>query len=339
MKSFPMKFYSKYFKNTIKLLASLAILLIVVSCCNENNSVVDDSIDYSKKANWVAQSQTIDKDVDVFFVYPTIFGDTNMLLMDINDTTLRISANYAVKKQASIFNGSCNIFAPYYRQVSMTVLSKEKKVQDSLISVGFSDVKSAFYYYLDSLNNGRPFFIAGHSQGSEMLLKLLKDKDFNNDVYKNMIAAYLIGYTVTDDDLKANPLLKLAQDSTDLGVIITYNTQAPGASGSPVLYEGAHCINPISWSTTGKIAQKDKNLGAVFFTNNGEIDTIIPKFTSAQIDLSTGALLAAEPNPHYYNVSKSFPIGIYHVFDYNFFYNNLKKNVNDRINSFEEKRK
>jgi len=334
-----MKFYSKYFKNTIKLLASLAILLIVVSCCNLNNSAVDDSIDYSKKANWVAQSQTINKNVDVFFVYPTIFGDPKVLLMDINDTSLRNSAGYALKKQASIFKESSNIFAPYYRQVSMTVLSMDKKVQDSLLAVGFSDVKKAFYFYLDSLNNGRPFFVAGHSQGSEMLLKLLKDKDFNEDVYKNMIAAYLIGYTVTDEDLKANPLLKLAQDSTDLGVIITYNTQSPGASGSPVLYEGAHCINPISWSTSGELAQKENNLGGVFFTNTGELDTIIPMFTSARIDLTTGALIAAEPNPEDYDVVETFPPGIYHVFDYSFFYNNLKKNVNDRINSFEKNNK
>lgn len=334
-----MKSYSKYFKNSFKLIVSLTVLMIVVSCCNENNTAVDDSIDYSKNVNWLVQGQKIDQNVDVFFVYPTIFGDPNMLLMDINDSSLRLSASYALKKQASIFNGSCNIFAPYYRQVSMTVLSMDEKAQDSLLAVGFGDVKKAFYYYLDSLNNGRPFFVAGHSQGSEMLLKLLKDKDFNDDIYKNMIAAYLIGYTVTDDDLKANPLLKLAQDSSDLGVIITYNTQAPGASGSPVLLEGANCINPISWSTNGELAQKENNLGAVFFTTKGELDSIVPEFTSARIDLTNGALIAAEPDPKDYNVIETFPPGIYHVFDYSFFYNNLKKNVNDRINAFEKNNK
>ncbi|PLX14034.1 MAG: hypothetical protein C0598_02255 [Marinilabiliales bacterium] len=320
-----------YSSSVVKLILLISITIVFSSCCENQKKI---NIDYSENSNWLIQDTLAEKSADVFFVYPTIYGDPTNMIMDIKDSALREKAFYAFKKQASVFHDDCNSFAPYYRQVSMVVLSKDKVTQDSLLSIGFDDVKTAFYYYLENLNNGRPFILAGHSQGSEMLLKLITDKKFNEEVYKNMIAAYLIGYSVTNEDLEKNPLLKMAMDSTDTGVIISYNTQSPDAKGSPVLLKGAHCINPLSWSINEEIAIKEKNLGAVLFNDYGEIDSIIPMFTSAQIDLKTGALIAADPNPKDYDVIATFPLGVYHVFDYSFFYNNLKKNVHDRIEAF-----
>jgi uncharacterized protein YneF (UPF0154 family) len=66
---------------------------------------------------------------------------------------------------------------------------------------------------LNNYNNGRPFILAGHSQGSNILLYLLSEymKD-NPKVYDRMIAAYVIGYSVTDQYLSENPHLNLQKD-------------------------------------------------------------------------------------------------------------------------------
>ena len=42
---------------------------------------------------------------------------------------------------------------------------------------------------------------------------------------KRMIAAYVVGYSITEDYLKANPHLKFAERADDTGVIVSYNTE------------------------------------------------------------------------------------------------------------------
>ena len=82
---------------------------------------------------------------------------------------------------------------------------------------------------------GAPFFIAGHSQGSLNLLEVMKEQFHDQKLNSKLVAAYLIGYSVTDDDLEQYPWLKIAKSENDLGVIITYNTQSVDAKDSPVL--------------------------------------------------------------------------------------------------------
>jgi hypothetical protein len=67
------------------------------------------------------------------------------------------------------------------------------------------------------------------------------------EVYERMIAAYVIGYSITEDYLTQNPHLKFATGPDDIGVIISYNTEAPdvAAGVNPVVWPGALVINPI----------------------------------------------------------------------------------------------
>lgn len=64
-----------------------------------------------------------------------------------------------------------------------------------------------------------------------------------------MIAAYVIGYSVTDEYLTENPHLKFAEGADDIGVVISYNTEGPGNNGkhNAVVTEGAVSINPLNW--------------------------------------------------------------------------------------------
>ena len=141
--------------------------------------------------------------------------------------------------QATAFETFANIYAPYYRQVDARYsLSQPLAEQDKIIGgIPYSDARAAFDYYIKNCNGNRPFILAGHSQGSNVLIYLLSDyMKENPKVYARMIAAYIIGYSVTDSYLARNPHLKFAAGPDDTGVIISYNTEGPVASmASPVV--------------------------------------------------------------------------------------------------------
>eukprot|EP00959_Pyramimonas_sp_CCMP1952_P256905 5367333-Pyramimonas_sp.AAC.2 len=64
------------------------------------------------------------------------------------------------------------------------------------------DVTKAFKYYLKTYNDGRPFVIAGHSQGSQhaaLLINYIEThvEEFPPDLLKNqLVCAYLPGYMI-----------------------------------------------------------------------------------------------------------------------------------------------
>ena len=291
--------------------------------------------DYSKPSTWISQPEIINHKADVFYVYPTVYFSNTPANMELSDDDLKEKAVGVYKEQASIFEGECNIFAPYYPQMSIAVLSIQGAEYDKYFTIAYSQVKAAFQYYLENLNEGRPFFIAGHSQGSLMILQMMKEKLIN----EQLIAAYVIGYSVTNEDLKQHPWLKIAQKSNDIGVIITYNTQSPDATGSPVLLDGANCVNPLIWTTQTTYAPETFNKGAVFFDEKENPNPAIMHYTDAQVR-SDGALIVTTPDPDdFYVAGKSaFPRGVYHRYDYQFFYKNLQQNVKERKMAFFEKK-
>ena len=313
-------------------LVTIAILLI--SCKNNVISESEQSLNYTDSINWAAAPSSIEKKIDVFFVYPTLFGGIDEMNMDITDDNMRSLVQVSLLKQAAVFEDDCNIYAPYYRQMALDGLKMSEEERNKYFSVGLADVEQAFDYYINNLNNGRPFILAGHSQGSEVLIELMKHKFEKPELMNKLVAAYIIGYTVTDDDLAQNECLKIAESANDTGVIITYNTQSEIATGSPVLLPNANCVNPLNWKTTSEYAAKEMNLGAVLFKENGEIDSIARHFTDAWIS-ENGALIASTPNIDTYS-SASFPKGVYHVYDYSFFFNNLKENVGARVETYLE---
>ncbi|WP_319765049.1 DUF3089 domain-containing protein [Maridesulfovibrio sp.] len=292
--------------------------------------------DYSKTISWASRPTNPDKPVDVFYVYPTIYPGTCPKNMDVFNKELRSDVQGLLKAQAGVYSASANLFAPYYRQVSFACLDpNEDMTLNSYFRIGADDVHRAFDYYLSFLNKGRPFILASHSQGSVVMLDLLRSRFHDKKLQKQLVAAYVIGFSITGEDLKKYPWIKTAQKADDTGVIISWNTQAPGATGSPVLRPGAFCINPLTWTTDETPAGKDLNLGAVFFDDfKGTVKREVPHYTGAQVDRKTGALVTTPPEKLELG---HFPAGVLHKFDYAFWYRNLEKNVRDRISAYLKK--
>ncbi len=292
-------------------------------------------VDYSDPYNWLSLPVT-EKEVDVFYVYPTVSQNESGSMI-ITDDVDRALAQGIFEAQASVYESSANIYAPYYRQMStgVTMTSPDELATDTPeFRRGAADVQDAFEYYIENLNEGRPFIIAGHSQGTMALIELIKNR-FGDDeeLRSRLVAAYLIGYTVTDEDL-AKAGLTVATGAADTGVVVTYNTQSPASVGGPMLMEGAHCINPLNWKTDSTYASASENQGARFYDDStGEFLREVEDYSDARINMTTGALMTVIPEGEELDIGP-YPEGVYHRYDYAFWYRNLEENVKDRIEAY-----
>ena len=312
--------------------------------------------DYSQPKYWMMTPKNPDaQPVDVLFFHTTTFDDPNYvnpatgaLSLTPNDPTkpqvwnqtiadaiLESKAWDITNTQVSVFAASCNIYAPYYRQTALPEpLLSDAATTERALSVAYSDIEAAFDYYMANLNNGRPFILAGHSQGSNLLLWLLERRMSNPAYLRKMVAAYVIGWSVTQDELDAYPHLEMCNSGTQTGCIVSYNSQGPQATTS-MARPGAIGVNPLlmQWSTSTDVAPASMNLGTVLMPPMVRVQTEIPQFTGAY--LMDGALILTNPPQ---SAPMAATTGIYHPYDYALFYRNLEQNAKDRINAFHARR-
>ncbi len=325
-----MKTNNKMKKTTI----TVSIIFIIMAIIGTSACSSESKVDYSNAGNWVSIPE-LTKDVDVFYVYPTVSNNASGT-MDINNDAERKLAVGILKAQASVFEDNANVFAPYYRQMTTKVQMPDNPnalaTDTKEFKKGAADIEDAFDYYINNLNNGRPFIIAGHSQGTMALIELIKNNFGKSEVLRNqLIAAYLIGYTVTNSDLEAAGLAA-AQGEDDTGVVITYNTQSTTSEGGPMLLPGAHCINPLNWKTDTIYVDSTMNKGAVFFDDaTGTFIKEVPQYCSAKIDPVSMALTTTIVDT--LNIGP-YKKGVYHRYDYAFWYKNLQDNVKVRIKAY-----
>lgn len=332
-------------KLKYRLFIMLALLTgLTLAACSDRSSSDGSAFkatDYSTSEHWLSLPE-ITETVDVFYLYPTEWHKENEADPNINridNESMRIGSNAAFARQATVFETVCNVYAPYYRQAdalyTLTLPTLEER--DAVIAgIPTLDAMAAFDYYIKHLNNGRPFILAGHSQGSNVLLNILSGYMREHpEVYERMVAAYVIGYSVTETYLTENPHLKFATGAEDTGVIISYNTQSPDIAGgdNPVVLEGALAINPVNWSREEIPAGTAEGLGS-FMPSAGGFSPA-PQYADATLDLDQGVVICSTADQDaLHALSPGFPAGIYHSFDYSFYYFNLRANAADRIAAF-----
>ena len=187
-------------QNFLVLLASVMLVAMTfVSCKSSNKQAAETSrigeipeaaqyivglekfntpIDYSQAECWLDVPAAMVKDgvldtaaaislkaVDVFYIYPTVTGfRPETEVCDMTDTVMIAGAKMVRHIQTAVFEESCNVFMPYYRQISMPKPGSDYRAIIDYVS-GF-DATDALDYFLNNLNEGRPFILAGHSQGA-----------------------------------------------------------------------------------------------------------------------------------------------------------------------------
>ena len=287
--------------------------------------------DYSDKANWISfPAAASEKAVDVFFVHPTTYFFPNTWNESIAFAKQNPKVTASINNQASAFSSSCNVYAPHYRDAHIKALEASEKSKNEALKLAYKDVERAFDHYITNFNHNKPFILAGHSQGSNLLLWLLQRKFSDPDLQKRLVASYIIGWSVMPDDMKGRSHIKISRDPREIGAVITYNTQTLHPEKS-IVSPGAIGVNPLTMDDTQKMVSKEKHLGAVFFTEKGKIE--IPHYTGAQT--VNGALTVPGSLESEY-VQTGFK-GFYHPYDYSIFYRNIENDVLRRIKEYFKK--
>ena len=295
--------------------------------------------DYSDAANWAyLETEGTDKTADVFFICPSVYGGSDDACnMPLSDTDTKESFVGAINMEKGIYDADSRFFAPYYRQIGLNVYEMPEADRDPYLETAYADVRDAFLYYMENYNEGRPIILAGFSQGADMCLRLMKDLFDDETLADQLVACYAIGWRITQEDLDVYPHLKVASGENDTGVIVSFNSEAEDINDSLMIPEGTktYAINPLNWKTDSTPADKSQNLGACFTDYSGEITSEIPELTGAYIDETRGALKVPDVSPEDYPAGLSiFTDGVYHLYDYQFFYRNLQDNVQTRILTF-----
>lgn len=294
---------------------------------------------YSQKdlwAYWAYESSDEPAPVDVFLIGPTVFfGSDGRWNMDVYDEELRESFTGALNMQLGIYESMGRIYAPYYPQVGLNVYELEPEKREPFLEIAYQKTADAFRWYWLEANDGRPVILAGFSQGAQLGLRLLQDPWTSQHLPEQLVAAYLIGWGVTEDHITPYPHLKMAREAEDIGVIVSFNSEAEGIETSLVVPDRALGINPLNWKTDGTKAPASYNLGACFTDYEGGIIEEIKELTGAYLDEERGTLRVIDVSPEDYPpVLDLFEPGVYHLYDYQFFYRNLQENVVRRIETF-----
>jgi hypothetical protein len=131
--------------------------------------------------------------IDCFYVYPTVSDQKTTLANRHIDPEERSIALY----QAARYSQYCRVFAPMYRQVTVTALDSGTQETPQQLATPVGDVRAAFATYLRKYNHGRGFVLIGHSQGSFVLEQLIaKDVDKKPAVRKRLVSSILLGGNV-----------------------------------------------------------------------------------------------------------------------------------------------
>lgn len=274
------------------------------------------------------QCQQENADVDVFFIHPTTMPlkSKNWNASLDNEKLNKTTDKLAIKHQASIFNGSCRIFAPRYRQAHYKTFrtlffDAEHPDAKGALDLAYEDVKQAFEYYLENHNNDRPIVIAAHSQGSNHGRRLLKEYFDGTELQDLLVAAYLVGMPIRASMYEH---IEPCNNADDIGCYNTWNTYRWGTKVT-AYHEGAVVTNPVNWTTDDTYASTEESKGFVLRA----FDKFLPNKLDAKC--SDGILWVHKPK---FPGSFLLMTDNYHIGDYNLFYMDVRENVANRVDQF-----
>ena len=324
---------------------SLVLVVIFVFCSFCIKAQQPAPPDYSDLKYWAAspykadpgdmipaflKDEKQDLSADVFFIYPTIYdndADTASANAWLNDEKVNTEIdNTTILLQASVFNGSCRVFAPRYRQANMEVLYKlGTPPATAALDLAFSDLKNAFQFYLKNENKGRPIIIAGHSQGALHAVRLLQEFFDGKPMQKQLVCAYIPGYRIKREDFKTIPA---SEKPAQTGCFAGWRSFVKGEMPKKVEPENGNsvCVNPLTWNTSTEWASPALHKGIML-----DFESIIPNTLSTGIEPATKILWVDVPEPLKAALENKKDL---HIYDINLFWMNIRENVKLRIDEW-----
>ena len=336
--------------------------------------------DYSEVKSWAAfpgkksvallepniESQNKLKEIDCFFIHPTGFFLKEWNFDMNTDSATSQRTDLMLATQATVFNKECNIYAPEYRQATFAAISQNLGSNSSqALDLAYLDVKEAFRNFLENYSDGKPFFLASHSQGSLHAQRLLTEIEFKKVFSKQLIAAYLIGYPLEEEYLR-NLGASVCTRLLDEGVIIQFQTVGEDVIRSRLkfwLFDGKeYSLKKINQLATTNPISFSKSEGWV----KNEINSLLmPKISGISPLFDYGAtnknnsyvreINYADDQNFYARIGKSGFLETkgstidrilkndflgekdLHIWDYQIFWNHLRKDVETKVNKLKEK--
>ena len=318
----------------------LVLVSILVSACRQPTpqSIEPSRIDYSDTTYWYGFGDESHA-ADVFYVYPTVStisyqDNDSSWFADITLPEVREEANGNQRFNKMLY-GEYNFYAPYYRQMIFEAYSQPADTLAKLAAFAAADVNDAFQYYMEHFNHGRPFFLMGHSQGSQMLIELLKH-GMTEAQRQQMVAAYCIGYHVTIDDfVQYSTKLCPAMDSTETGKLVIFNSVTDTTAIGMVSRNDALGVNPTIWTMETDTVSAELHLGMAKYNDNRDSVLIVPCPTRTYLYHHTTVCPDLDPGmvfiPAY---EDKFPKGNLHFADSWLFGGNVVENMRCRLRHY-----
>lgn len=268
----------------MKLRLALAVALTAIAAPALANAPAPD---YAQARYWStvenlpqgASATKALRNVDVFWIHPTTTRSPTDLNHDpLDPAVLEWTEESAVQRQASAFSGCCRVFAPRYRAATSKALMAPA-TRERAFALAYADIERAFDWYLAHENKGRPFIIAGHSQGGAHTATLLEKRIRGTMLQGRMVAAYVIGINLMEGDLAPRLAgIPFCDTPAQTGCFVQWNSVLAGSDNGPTLkaYAAAFaaqnggkdggkplCVNPVTFHTRRPLSLSSEARGTV----------------------------------------------------------------------------
>lgn len=224
---------------------------------SKGDSYIPPAPNYADAEMWyTVASDSTGTGADVFYIPSTWERDwqtpdsTVCRYADPSQQRHRKHMKIEMRRVARYMADGNNFYSPFYRHITLDTWATldDNYIEECYHKAAFRDVRAAFDRFLRDFNCGRPFILAGFSQGAKSVVELLKVMP--EEARSRMVAAYVLGYKVTPDDVAACPFIRAAERENDTGVTVCYNSVSDVKYIKPIVCEPCvMCINPVNWRT------------------------------------------------------------------------------------------
>lgn len=280
----------------------------------------------------------------IFFVHPTSYLARDHWNAPIDDADANARTALFLRGQASAFNGVGQIWAPRYRQATFGAFLTSQADAARALDLAYRDVAAAFDAFLAQIGPDRPIILAGHSQGSLHLTRLLREKVAGTPLARRIVAAYVVGWPVSrSTDLAAiglpecrtadQPRCLLSWQSfaepADESLVTDGYDATTGFDGHPRKGTPMVCTNPLT-GTPDAAAPASANAG-----------TLYPRSDLGDAGIAAGKVPARCAPPGFLLIGEGPNVGRYvlpgnnyHVYDYSLFWANVRADAARRWAAF-----
>jgi hypothetical protein len=319
----------------------------------------DTDPDYGLANNWIAHPALADdpshwlpdgfvspdpapRQVSAFFIHPTTYLQRDRWNAPLDDPQSGQTAALFVRSQASTFGQIAQVWAPRYRQAAYGAFLLDSRNAQQALDLAFSDIEAAFEEFLAKVPDGQPIILAGHSQGSLHLIRLLSLH--GPQLRDRLVAAYVVGWPVSVTADLPQMGLPPCTGPDQAGCLLSW--QSFGEPGNPSIVldawvgtrgptgiertrEDMLCVNPITGTRDGS-APPQANPG-----------TLIPTLDMASARVEPGRV-GARCDGGFLTIGGNIP-GIgpfvlpgnnYHVYDYALFWRSVHDDARRRAEAW-----